>query len=230
MKNRILPLILAAFGLVTANAQNFSVEVLDTTLSGPANETDFYGDINLTNNTSSALDMRWERINVALPGLWTTSVCDPQLCHPVSTDSADFSLPVFGIYNYINVHFFPNDVAGSGFIQVKVYELDFPQDYFILTFNGEATSGVGISEATPGSISVFPNPAKEQAGLNINYDFNGAMDIQVANMFGAVMMKKSIDNRYGQVFLDVSYLPNGMYFISFRSDDLEIVRRIIKQN
>jgi len=208
MKKLLLPLFtLACFAL---QAQDFSVEVLDTTITGSPSEGTFYGDIDLYNNLGSTFTMHWERIAESVPAGWTTSNCDPEACRAVGVTSASFTLPTNT--SYLNTHFYPDGVAGSGYMRVKLWLDSDTSENVVLTYYGVAGS-VGIDDLDASEIQVFPTIANST--LNIMLPHPGE-PIQ-AHIYG-------LNGQHAQSFqlasgnassVDVSDLKAGVYFISF---------------
>lgn len=192
--------------------QNFSVEVPDTTLYGQASQSDFYGDINLYNNTSNSFSMRWVRIEESIPASWYTSVCDPVACRPPTMDSASFSLPVTGDNN-INVHFYPENTPGIGYIRIKLYEVLNPTSTTILTYNGDASGAVSITEIqkVEGIGQNFPNPFNNTTTIKWQLQTNNDAQIQILDASGRLVKNYSLEGNQGVVVIN-EHLPVGMYF------------------
>ncbi len=219
-------IVISIFALtcLTVQAQNFTTEALDTTLYGLATDNTFYGDIDLYNNLGSTFTLNWERIEESVPVGWTTSNCDPFECHPVGVTSESFELPVGT--SYLNTHFNPNDVAGSGYMKVKLWESSNPSDSVILTYYGVAGS-LGIDDLEASDIQVFPSPA--QNTLNIMLPHPGeTITADILNVTGQrvdsfVITEGNITNR------DVSKLKAGIYMIHFNISGNEVIKKFVKQ-
>ena len=77
--------------------------------------------------------------------------------------------------------------------------------------------------------SVYPNPARDILYITLPDTFEGALEIQVVNALGQVVLsEKSSDIVPGQlVSMDVSALEAGVYFLKLRSGSLTSVKRIV---
>jgi len=88
------------------------------------------------------------------------------------------------------------------------------------TFTPASTS---VNEIYKMHLSVFPNPATRQIQIpSFQLKENDAIEFQ--NVFG-----EKIKARSNQNFIDVSQLPNGIYFLKITSGDQMFVSRFIKQ-
>lgn len=200
-------------------AQNFEVEVNDTTVYGLSTQNDFYGDIDLNNTSTSTLSMRWENTERDLPEGWIVSFCDPTECHEPTVQEASFSLPVTGNNNIMNVHFYPNDVQGVGSVTVKLYETATPDNFKVLTYTGTTTD-----QATSVSTIVvegklgqsYPNPNTGTAHVEYEFLSNRTnAKLEVVNLLGQVILSKNIEDNKGTMELN---LDRGTYFYSLVND------------
>lgn len=214
-----------ALSCLTLQAQDFSVEVLDTTIYGSPTETTFFEDIDLYNNVGSTFSMNWERIEESVPAGWTTSNCDPDLCHPEGVTSASFTLPTST--SFLNTHFYPNGVAGSGYMKVKLWVSSNPTESTVLTYYGVAGT-VGIDELEASDIQVFPTLAA--TSLTIMLPNPGqTIDVDIYNLSGQRVNSFQMTSE-NTTNLDVSALTAGMYFLNFNLDGKgTITKKFIKK-
>lgn len=214
-------LLLSFIGILTAfgsYSQSYSVQTNDTTLYGMYDQNTFYGDIDITNTGSSTISIIWEKIEEVVPVGWEVSNCDPVDCHPVGTTSASFNLTT-STPGFVNTHFYPNNIAGSGYIRIKVYNSANPGDSTILTFHGNANSAAAIQEASIAKFGLLPNPA---------HDF--------INVIGSNLSNKRVDiyntlgkRIYSKPFLaskiDISSFKPGAYLVKIDG----VVKRFVKR-
>ncbi len=94
-----------------------------------------------------------------------------------------------------------------------------------LSMKGKKVSGLSIKEtAADKSIEVFPNPVSDI--LNIDLQKATYTSLEVCDPTGRVLISEIIDN---QTFtLDVLNLKNGVYFITFKGDNISYTKRFIK--
>ncbi len=223
MKNLLLSIFVLA-GLAL-HAQNFSVEVLDTTLFGSPMAATFYGDIDLYNNLNSTIGMRWERIEESIPNGWTTSNCDPDICRPVGVTSASFTLPRGT--SFLNTHFNPNGIPGSGYMKVKLWVVANPADSVVLTYYGVA-GAVGADAVEAADVQGFPAPA--QNTLNIVLPHAGApIYAEIFNLNGLRVDAFELSQGHLNSF-DISQLKTGVYVIRLNiAGQGLITKKFVKQ-
>ena len=207
------------------SGSHFHMEVSDTTLYGLSTESTFYGDIDLYNDTSVALPMIWERIEENIPTGWETSNCSHETCHPIGVTSGTFTLPA-GSTKYVNAHFYPNNVAGSGYMKVKVVNTNSPMDSVVVTYYGVA-GAVGIEEITASDIQVFPVPTRNY--LNIMIPLEGErLQLDIRDISGKRVSTHSITSN--STTLDVSDLSAGLYMAGFsHNGHLICAKRFVKR-
>ena len=220
MMRKIL-LSIFAFTSLTLHAQNFSVEVPDTTIYGTATMSTFYEDIDIYNDLGTTLDMSWERIEESIPLGWTTSNCDPDQCHPEGVISGSFSLLASG--GYLNTHFYPNGVDGSGYMKIKLWETANPADSVVLTYYGTTETTVGINELAASDIQIFPSPAQHTVNIVLP-NSDEAIHADIFNVNG--QRAKSFDMVQGNlVSIDISDLEMGVYIIHFNVPNKGIITK-----
>jgi CubicO group peptidase (beta-lactamase class C family) len=83
------------------------------------------------------------------------------------------------------------------------------------------TSADAITSTTE-AISVFPNPANTE--INIVLPSTDNAEIKISNAIGQPLLKDQNKNR-----VDISSLPNGLYFLSVKQGQKTYTQKIIKQ-
>ncbi len=180
---RKILLFVFALSFTTLNAQNFSVETLEKTIYGSPSIYTFYEDIDLYNDLGSPFIMHWERIEESIPEGWETSNCDPNDCRAIGVTGASFTLP--NSVGFLNTHFYPHGIAGSGYMKVKLWPDTNPADSVILTYYGVAGT-VGVEEIEAQDIQVYPSPAKNILNVMLPNP-NEAITVNVTNVNGQVV-------------------------------------------
>jgi hypothetical protein len=79
----------------------------------------------------------------------------------------------------------------------------------------------GVEDLLDGSVKLYPNPG--DGNLHIVFE-NGLrpQEISVVNLLGENMLRQqsgSFRNAPGEIILNLSYLPDGLYFINVITDD-----------
>lgn len=216
---KILLLTLISFGF-NALSQEFEPATNDTTLYGVATESDFYGDIPLSNVNGASNSMYWEVDSVNLPSNWEFSVCDQDICYPIGTESVQWNLPGNG--GYLNMHFYPNGQEGEGFVTLKVNDSPNENQTEYITFRGSALTS-GVDNNSLDKVSIYPNPAVEYfkiTGGSANTDY------KLVNVLGKEVKSGKL-NENGNLKVNTSSMLKGVYFITFTENNQKITRKII---
>jgi hypothetical protein len=72
---------------------------------------------------------------------------------------------------------------------------------------------IGVEEADPINLSVYPNPAKNFVVLDIQRDYNQELELAVYNLSGAIVIQKIVTGKTQTVELDIATLSSGPYEI-----------------
>ena len=118
----------------------------------------------------------------------------------------------FEMYRYLN----GNNNSRVAFIQVyngthtwySGYNHDIDYNTEIVNFFNNTTDVNGVEEATSNALTVYPNPANDV----INVD----KTVQIYDLCGKLVMK-------GSGKIDVSTLPEGMYFVKSSNDCTKLI-------
>lgn len=207
IKKHFLP-VLSILISSAAFSQNFHEEVPDTILYGDYDEETFYGDIDLFNDTDESIEITWENIEESVPEGWEISNCDPVTCHPVGTLTESFDLNTTG---YLNTHFYPNGVAGSGYVKIRLYETAYPDDDIVLTFFGNAEVSAGLPTQKKFDFVFYPNPATDQLTLVTHNPKAPSSQLYVIDMSGQKVIRQSLMKGLNEI--DLSELSPGLYFV-----------------
>ncbi len=81
------------------------------------------------------------------------------------------------------------------------------------------------------NVSLFPNPASNKINILSNSDKNAFLDIKILNYYGTLVYEsnklQNISNN--NTSIDISTLPNGIYFIMITSDKETHTIKFIKE-
>ncbi len=90
-------------------------------------------------------------------------------------------------------------------------------------------STVGISENDNLGISVFPNPTTGKFTFTITTGTKSALNIRIINTLGSLVMEENdvmVSGKYSKT-LDLSTMPEGIYFFKVESDAGTFIRKIV---
>lgn len=122
--------------------------------------------------------------------------------------------------------------SGASFIPYSIFFTDNQTGYIagtegiiIKTTNG---GGVGINQNWESVINleIFPNPVKDVLYLKIE-PILGKASIYITNIEGQKIKEQDISKN--TTLLDIRDIPQGIYFLTFMSEEIVEVRKIIKE-
>ncbi len=103
-----------------------------------------------------------------------------------------------------------------------------------MDFDGTVTYSKTITVADLSkslTFKVFPNPAKEVLHYEMTTNSNQTFDLRVTDIVGRVVIQKNIGGNQGafQADLDISALPNGVYYLGLNNGLNQTMERFVKQ-
>ena len=203
--------------------QNFSVSGTDSTFFGNIADSDFSAKFILYNDSTTTFPMTWEVESENVQAGWQYSVCDPSNCYPIGVSTANFTMPMSSFNRIMNLHYYPNGIAGQSTVSVRLYQQNQPSSYIILSWTG-VISTVGSAEFEESyNMLLYPNPSNNGT-FNVNYDFNkkeGLNEFVVYDMLGKEIKRIILLSSQGEFQFT---LPNsGLYIYKLISDG-EIIK------
>jgi hypothetical protein len=84
-----------------------------------------------------------------------------------------------------------------------------------------------IKVREPSGLVVFPNPATNQ--LYLVFDKNSTGTIAISDAMGKEVYTYVINNDSLELIVDVANFTNGIYYLSYRSKDVSIHKKFVKQ-
>jgi len=152
------------------------------------------------------------------------SSTNPTLNH---STGACFNSNNLDTLNYFSAYYKPMGLTGSATFRYVWFNSSSPTDtaYIDITFNVTPVSVPEINLEP--SVSVYPNPAKDQIAVQLeNVDFNEAVTLVIYDVIGNKVIQQSIASVNTR--LDISDLANGSYICTILSDKKSILtKRII---
>lgn len=92
--------------------------------------------------------------------------------------------------------------------------------------NPPVTTGIKQAEK-PLNASVFPNPSSGRLKIELSQNIQNA-SVKVVDMLGQNIMESNFQSSY-RTELDISSLPQGVYFLTISSEKGSVTRRIVKR-
>lgn len=209
-------------------AQNIILDPASATEVGePSEIVDIH--INLINNGDDQL-MTWKRIVNEIPEGWKSSVCDFTLCWAYNADEpgdpflvkADTTGSVYVNFDARNIQAGVDleDIPGCGYVEVVYYSISDSANY---TATGMFEAKLGVdddcnvavySSAIENSFHVYPNPAVNVMQAIASSSAN-IERLELVNIVGKTMKVVKWNAAAGKMTIDVSDLPQGIYFAIF---------------
>lgn len=209
-------------------AQNIVLDPASATEVGdPSEIVDIH--INLINNGDDQL-MTWKRTVNDIPEGWTSSVCDFKLCWLYTADQpgdpfvvpADTTGSVYVKFDarHIVMGIDSPDIPGCGYVEIVYYSISDSANY---TATGMFEAKLGVDEdcnvavyssAMDNSFHVYPNPAVNVMQAIASSSAN-IERLELINIVGKTMKVVKWNAAAGKMTIDVSDLPQGIYFAMF---------------
>ena len=105
----------------TPSGPSFTITEVDMAPSDVASAPEINGKIKVKNNTGEQINLYWIRNNVSVPTGWEATVCDHELCNPVSTTERDLILNADQEIE-LKLTFYANGTRGSGSADLVIYD------------------------------------------------------------------------------------------------------------
>lgn len=123
----------------------------------------------------------------------------------------------------------PNQLGGVDFFAYAGGAPNVPLYYVddVLYIQMPSTS---VPEVPVTQVGVYPNPTQDIVTVEIPNASNAAV-VSLVDVTGrAVMQNRSLEQRtgFGRTQLDLTGLPEGLYFVRIQDGDTEVVRRVTK--
>ena len=165
-----------------------------------------------------------EIIHNDLPQSWDGMVCVFGLCMgsiPAVGTQATMD-PIYGSnQGMIRLTVNPFNGLESAKLQVKVWDIDFPNEADTATFILNRTANTEGPEAN--SIEIVPNPVVNKFNINAEYDFNS---VHIFDATGRLV--KSFEMNPLQQEFDIADVPKGAYTVQLAGSFGSIEKRFVK--
>ena len=232
-KHYLKSLVILAFLAIICQlsiAQTHSYNTTTLTATAPY---DYYSDfkIFITNlQPSDSLSITWQRISNTLPSAWDYSICDFGSCFIGIPNGNTMSKIPPGATEYFKLSINPANNAGSGMVELLVYETGNQGNADTLTYSITSTpTGISINSVTENQITIFPNPAKDN--LNVKLDsYSSINSVAIFNVIGKKIMDVSVSkNAINKISLNE--IPAGIYFIQYVNENgTPVTQKFYKTN
>jgi len=103
---------------------------------------------------------------------------------------------------------------------ITAYDMNNPNDSVstIITWTTWAT-GIQTISTSKTSYNAFPNPADKFVSISYSIAENFSTSaLVIVDIIGNEVMQMPLNNKNGEIKIDISSLPSGVYFYGFKSD------------
>ena len=213
MKNLLL-ILCFVFSVSLVKAQTtFTVNDTLVQFSGSAQASDIVsGYVKFYNVSGDTLPMRWVRLE-NIPAWWRSSVCTEYYCFTIPDDSASWNI-LPGDSDLIYIHIYPFGNAGTGDVVVRLFDTRNPTQFTDIRFVADALTSV--PENTAAAFSFWPSPAGNAVNVQLNAAEGGVFNVY--DLTGRIAVSQAAAAGTGNVSLDLTGLPAGVYSLVFLSD------------
>lgn len=180
----------------------------------------------LENLSDKDLTLVWKRVGNKLAKGWNSSVCDKSACWDHKTTTKSFVLPV-GKVEKLDVHFYPNNLIGSGQVEILVWvDDDSINTVTTLFYKATAASPSRITSSFKNfEVSIYPNPVKDNLfvnGLPEKQNFK----VELYTLLGNRVLSYSLQSQNTQLGvhqIDMQSLPKGVYMLRILDQNMNLV-------
>jgi endonuclease I len=108
--------------------------------------------------------------------------------------------------------------------------IDHPE-WVARVFVSNCNTKVGVNDANSLVINVFPNPAQEVLHYQMTNIESQKIEVSLTDLLGKVWILKNINATKGNIEenINISTLPNGVYFFILKDDGRQTIKRFVKQ-
>ncbi|MGB0887445.1 MAG: T9SS type A sorting domain-containing protein, partial [Vicingaceae bacterium] len=130
-----------------------------------------------------------------------------------------------------NITVTQSPAAGStqnvGTVNVTLTATDECNNVTSCNFDVDISTTVGIAESTRVEISIYPNPNKGLFKIDLGSFKNQNVSIQIYSLVGAIVYDKKEVETNGTYNLDLQDVEKGVYFVSVKSEEETIIKKIV---
>jgi len=243
MRNKAILSVLFICTAVFTFAQNLSLThegtVLEPneeiTLTGAANNTEMIIELDVTNNSASAMDVLVKKVeNYIIAGSENT-FCWAGLCYApfvyVSPNSVNIGAGATHT-NDFSGHYNPKSNPGESSISYVFFDANNINDSIMITVIYQ-TQTVGYGENMTADFSIsdpYPNPANSFVKFNYDYSEMGNTTLEIYSLLGSLVRKVNFTNNTGTKQINIGDLEEGFYFykVANGSKELKTGKFIVK--
>lgn len=167
------------------------------------------------NNSTSTINLKWEKVSESVPASWVATVCDNSVCYPSLVDSGMMNPVSPAGDGFLLLHVTPRLNYGTAIIRYSVWDDASPAVKDTLTFIIIADPTAGISDTeNKFTFSIYPNPATDR--INITSNLQQGFRYLISDALGKEVEKGfSSTNSF---LVAMENFPDGIYRVTILSE------------
>jgi hypothetical protein len=103
-----------------------------------------------------------------------------------------------------------------------------PTQTFNIQIDEDATVGTSDQQLDQ-TLRVFPNPASDRLNVAFGQAVEGPVALRLLNLQGQMLAQQAFNSVSGNLELDISQLPGGIYFLNIQTQQGIVSRKIAVQ-
>jgi hypothetical protein len=180
--------------------------------------TDIAVEIDMKNISTTAQSYKVKRTVKILGSPQKSNFCFAGGCFPDTTNYSPTALALNpGVLdNNFSSHISPNAITGSSLVYYKFYNIKDANDTIGIFVQTEVWH-LGISDISNTQAEIgyaYPNPASLQFTVDYSITAQEPALLLLRNILGTTVREESVSGGNGKIHIDISDLPEGMYFYS----------------
>lgn len=208
------------------SAQTFTFDPGDVVTEYVELETYKNIQINMAHPGYSDITFGWVTIENNILDKWEYTSCDNGGCYSLLPDSATVGPLADTVPAYIRLTVNPRDQLGTSTVKIYVYNVKYPDDGKVVSFDITAIAPTSIFENETEAIHVYPNPANDYIILKNTFDTPSPFVL--IDMAGKTILTDIVNSNSDKT-IKLEAFPKGIYFVRFQTGQVDETRKIIVQ-
>jgi hypothetical protein len=201
---------------LSAFAQKIKVSSTLVSVTVKAGVDDAEGHFDLTNISTTAQVIRWERTVPCVSNGWLSAICD-EVCWIPDKSSNEFTLEAGKSIKMI-AHVYPDGQEGSAIINLKLFTVSDPAYKLDVSLRFNECKIVGTNDREIAMIQLSPNPAQDVFRISEN---TLVRNVTLVNALGQVVTQY---NGSENSSYDVSHVAKGLYFVHLSDENGKLLK------
>jgi len=209
--------IFTVFSFLGINAQSLSISTPDSLYLNETStdiDEEFIHKTYVENVSTDSVSVNWEIDSLSYPNGWSLSLCDISTCLVLDDQTTNTFKLAANAESELKVGYFPNGIAGSSYVKVKVNALGTAEEPLYIVYKTDVDVDIvsNIKTLYSNKINVYPNPATSI--LNVAIETNGNEDVvvELIDILGRTISSKILTDNVTS--FNTSNINKGLYLIN----------------